>query len=156
VLQLPLLTFGLVAPLGIIGIFLTRERWRGLWLLYGGVLAYLLAALIFYVLARYRLPVVPFLLPFAGAGIVEIGILARKKRFLELFLVFAALITLYFFTNYEVASDTPHGASSGLTRIGNAYLAQGEKERAIEAYREAIAADPGNREARAALEAIVP
>jgi hypothetical protein len=148
VLQLPLVTFGIVAPLGIIGIFLTRQRWRAHWQLYGGILTYLAAALVFYVLARYRLPVVPFLMPFAGAGVAELVRLARKRRIAELVLSLTALTLLFSFSNARVAADTPEGLSSGLTRVGNAYTARGDTTQAVQAYREALARDPHNDEAR--------
>ncbi|MGD1048022.1 MAG: glycosyltransferase family 39 protein, partial [Candidatus Krumholzibacteriaceae bacterium] len=94
VLHLPLLTFGIIAPLGLLGIFLTRAAWRRLWLLYGVVATYLLVALLFYVLARYRLPVVVSLIPFAGAAVVELASLARGRRAAELALSIAALAVL--------------------------------------------------------------
>jgi 4-amino-4-deoxy-L-arabinose transferase-like glycosyltransferase len=147
ILGLPLLTFGIVAPLGILGIFLTRNRWRSLWLLYGGIITYLLAALIFYVLARYRLPVVPFLLPFVGAALFEILSLARSKKIYELVLTMAAAGLLFFFSNITVARDTDKGISKNLTRLGRLYLERGETVRAVSSFEEALKLDPANREA---------
>lgn len=153
-LGLPLVTFGIVAPLGLLGMFLTRESWRRLWLLYGGVLTYFAAALIFYVLARYRLPVVPFLVPFAGAGLLELLRIARRRHRGELVLTLAALALIASFVNTTVAVDTPFGRSSFLTRLANAYLKRGEPEKAARAYREAVEVDPQNRAAKDALERI--
>jgi len=151
VLRLPLATFGFLMPLGLIGLFLTRSRSRRLWLLYGGVLTYLLGALVFYVLARYRLPVVVFLAPFAGAAAVELVRLASSRRFAELALSLAALALLAFFSNARVARDTPIGVSGNLTRLGNAYVARGDTTKAVGAYREALERNPRNEAARAAL-----
>jgi tetratricopeptide (TPR) repeat protein len=151
-LGLPLVTFGILAPLGLLGIFLTRTAWRRLWLLYGGVLTYFAAALIFYVLARYRLPVAPFLICFAGAGIVELYRIARRRHAAELVLSLAALAVLAYFVNTTVAVDTPFGRSRFLTRLGNAYLGRGERDRAARAFREAVEVDPENEAARKALE----
>lgn len=147
ILGLPLLTFGIVAPVGILGIFLARNRWRNVWLLYGGVITYLLSALIFYVLARYRLPVVPFLLPFLGVALVEIISLARSKRLSELVLVLAALGLLFFFSNMTVARDTDRGISRNLTRLGKRYLTRGDTVKAVSSFQEALRLDPSNREA---------
>lgn len=155
ILRAPLITFGLIAPLGLLGLFLTRNRWRSLWLLYGGVLAYLLAALIFYVLSRYRLPVVPFLLPFAGACICEIFSLARHRRFGELTLVIAAAATLFYFVNLTVAFDTPEGSSINYTRLGNGYVARGDTMSAAAAYREAVRLHPKNSTAQENLELLL-
>jgi 4-amino-4-deoxy-L-arabinose transferase-like glycosyltransferase len=154
ILSLPLLTFGVIAPLGLLGVFLTRGRWKRLWILYGGILAYLFTALVFYVLARYRLSVVVFLIPFAGAAIVELAALARGRRAAELALSLAALGVLVFFSNRTVARDTPGGISSYHVRAGNAYVARGDTARAEEEYRKALELDGDNEAAGRALERI--
>ncbi len=154
VLGLPLLTFGAVAPLALLGIFLTRHRARRLWLLYGAIISYFLVALVFYVLARYRLPAVPFLLPFLGAGLVELYALLREKRHGEFVCMIAALAALLYFVNMTAAVDTPTGRSAFFTRVGHAYMAEGKRAEAAEAYREALRSDPRNRAARRALESV--
>lgn len=155
VLQAPLLTFGIIAPLGLLGMFLTRNRWRALWLLYGGVLTYLLAALIFYVLARYRLPVVPFLIPFAGACVVELFNVGLNRRFGELALLVAAAALLFYFVNITVAVDTPEGNSVNYTRLGNGYVSRGDTTSAVKAYREAVRLSPNNSIAQKNLEILL-
>ncbi len=156
VLPLPLLVFGVVAPLGLLGVFLTRGRWRALWLLYGGILAYLATALAFYVLARYRLPVVVFLVPFAGAACVELAALARGRRAAELALSLAALAVIAFFANMTVARDTPGGVSNYHVRTGNAYIARGDTTRAAEEYRRALELNGKNEAAARALKGLRP
>lgn len=144
ILGLPLLTFGLVAPFALLGIFMTRNRWRELWLLYGGVIVYLAAAILFYVLARYRLPVVVFLMPFAGMAVTGLLKLLRDGHRAEPALLVAALIVLFYFTNMTVAADTRGGTAGNLQRLGNAYIAEGDTLQALEAYREAARTDPGD------------
>jgi hypothetical protein len=155
ILPLPLLTFGLVAPLGLLGLFLTRGRWKKLCLLYGGILAYLFTALAFYVLARYRLSVVVFLIPFAGAAVVELVALARGRRVAELALSLAALGVLFFFSNMTVAKDTPGGVSNYHVRAGNGYAARGDTSRAEEEYRAALKLNGENEAAKRALESVL-
>lgn len=156
VLHLPLLTFGVLAPLGLLGMFLTRSRGRRLWLLYGGVLTYLLGALIFYVLARYRLPAVPFLAVYAGAALVELFDLARGRRVAELVLVLAAGAVLAFFSNRQVARDTPFGISTNFARLGTVYVARGDTTSAVKAFEEALKVNPRNELAREALSRLRP
>jgi hypothetical protein len=156
VLRLPLLTFGVIAPLGLLGVFLTRSRWMRLALLYGGILTYLLTALAFYVLARYRIPAVPFLVAFAGAAVTELVELGRSRRIHELVLSVAALALLAFFSNMTVARDTPHGISGNLTRLGDSYIARRDTMNAEKAYREALELDEGNANARRSLMRIIP
>jgi len=153
-LGLPLLTFGAVAPLSLLGIFLTRDHARRLWLLYGGIITYFVAAIAFYVLSRYRLPVVPFLLPFLGAGLVELHALLRSRRRGEFICMVVALAALLYLVNMTAAVDTPTGRSAFFTRVGHAYMIRGERAEAAEAYRRAIRLDPQNEAARGALDRI--
>lgn len=154
VLGLPIFTFGVVAPLGLIGIFLTRSAWKSLWILYGGVITYFAACVIFYVLARYRLPVVTFLIPFAGAGLVALVSMARKRSLLDLVLSIAALALIYYFINLGVMKDTVTGESSFLTRVGKAYMERGEREEAVDAFRRAVELNRANTRAKASLESM--
>ena len=94
-LRLPLPGFGWIFPLACAGLFwVWRERLRGTgWRLDGTpgrdgarlLLLFLLAAVLatfpFKVTGRYRLPVVLFLLPFAGAALDSTINLLREKRF---------------------------------------------------------------------------
>jgi tetratricopeptide (TPR) repeat protein len=63
--------FGVLAPLAALGVWLTWSDRRRLWLLYGMIVVYALSVLAFYVVARYRLPLVPLLIVFAAAAIVR-------------------------------------------------------------------------------------
>ncbi|HVO77133.1 MAG TPA: glycosyltransferase family 39 protein [Candidatus Bathyarchaeia archaeon] len=154
VLRLPLVTFGVIAPLGLLGVFLTRGKWRRLWLLYGITLTYLLTALMFYVLSRYRLPVVAALIPFAASALTELFALARGRRTSELALSLAALAMLAFFSNMTVAKDTPGGIAGYYVRVGNVYIARGDTTRAEGAYRSAFELDPSAPGLRHALDSI--
>ena len=60
------LHFGLIAPLGLVGIVLQRRRWREHALLHMCWLAGLLTALVFFVSAEYRVPAIPALFVFAA------------------------------------------------------------------------------------------
>jgi len=67
------LDFGVILPLGVLGAWLTRAAWRRLAILYAmfGTLVVSVAA--FYVVARYRFPLVPIVVLFAGAGVSSVG-----------------------------------------------------------------------------------
>ncbi len=156
VLRLPLLGFGLVAPLALLGAFLARGRSHRLWLLYGGAIVYLATAVVFYVTARYRLPSLPFLLPLAAAAVVELIGVARRRRFAELALLGAALAVLAFLSNVTVARDTPQGISANLVRVGDAHRARRDTARAGAAYLEALALDPESVRAKERLLRVTP
>lgn len=81
VLKLPLLPFWLVAPLGLLGLALSISRWRRFVHLYAFVVSYYLSIVIFFIIARFRLPLIPVLIIFAAFALSTIyeGLLQRKK-----------------------------------------------------------------------------
>jgi tetratricopeptide (TPR) repeat protein len=74
------MTFGVVLPIAIFGVWMTRDRWRELWLLYALTLTMAAAVALFYVVARYRYPLVPIVILFAGAGLSTIPSWRKMKR----------------------------------------------------------------------------
>jgi 4-amino-4-deoxy-L-arabinose transferase-like glycosyltransferase/Flp pilus assembly protein TadD len=71
------LTFGLIAPLGLFGMWLSRREWRKHLLLYLYVLAVLATCLLFFLSAEYRIPVVPIVILFAAHAVI---VLAGEMR----------------------------------------------------------------------------
>jgi Flp pilus assembly protein TadD len=63
------LNFGVVLPLAALGGWIHRRKFRQLLILYGMVAGLALAVAAFYVVARYRHPLVPILLLFSAAGL---------------------------------------------------------------------------------------
>jgi tetratricopeptide (TPR) repeat protein len=63
--------FGVLVPLALVGVVLTWSDWRRLWVIYAMAAAYAASVVIFFVYARYRYPLVPFLILFAAAGLSE-------------------------------------------------------------------------------------
>jgi len=67
----PRLRFRFAARLAVFGAVVSWPHWRSLGWLYGVALAYAASVVLFYVLARYRLPIVPVLLLIAASGLVH-------------------------------------------------------------------------------------
>ncbi|HUJ11616.1 MAG TPA: glycosyltransferase family 39 protein [Verrucomicrobiae bacterium] len=66
-----LLSYGLIAPFALGGLFTSRRRWRTCSLLYVVLLSYVLMVLLFYGTPRFTVVVIPFLLVFAGDSLVK-------------------------------------------------------------------------------------
>ncbi|MFH1725975.1 MAG: tetratricopeptide repeat protein [Elusimicrobiota bacterium] len=79
-LRWPLFTFGALLPLAVWGVAASWRRWREALLLYLLAGGYALSVVLFYVTSRYRLPVVPFLLPFAAYALADGFGTVREKR----------------------------------------------------------------------------
>jgi tetratricopeptide (TPR) repeat protein len=90
----PIAHFGVLVPLAVLGVFATwpeqapnhASRRSGplrsrLWVLYALILTYAASVVLFYVFARYRYPLVPMLIVFASAGLVEILSLFGARGF---------------------------------------------------------------------------
>ena len=61
--------FGILVPLALLGVIVTWPLRDRLWVVYGISMAYAASVVMFYVFARYRYPIVPFLMLFAAAGL---------------------------------------------------------------------------------------
>ena len=71
--------FGVILPLGIFGVWQTRADWRRLAILYAMLLGLAFSVVLFYVLARYRYPMVPIVLLFAAATIAALPTIRRDQ-----------------------------------------------------------------------------
>lgn len=147
ILALPLPGYWFVLSFALLGIFLTIKRRGRLILLYGGVLTYLAAAVVFYVLARYRIPVVVFLIPFAGAAMSILLKMIRDRKLFDLVIMATALLLIFYTTGLTVAGDTSFGKATQIVRLGKVYANSDDMERATELWRKALEIDPGHPDA---------
>ncbi len=75
------LDFGFILPMAVIGAWMTRDEWRRLAVLYAAFVSLTVSVAIFYVLARYRFPIVPIAMLFAGVSVAAIpGTLLTRRR----------------------------------------------------------------------------
>jgi len=78
--RVPMPGFWLVSPLALAAMIRLWPRRRELSLLYGFVLCYAIGVIAFFVVARYRLPVVPVLIIFAAWTLAELTSSLRARR----------------------------------------------------------------------------
>jgi tetratricopeptide (TPR) repeat protein len=134
--------FGVLAPLALLGIWATWPRRSELALLYLLPAAYVLALIAFAVMARYRYPLVPFLILFASAGIANVGHLLRATP-RHLVSGLAAAVLFAVFCNWPVYSMAEMRAITE-SNVGTELQAQGKLDEAITLYRAALARDPND------------
>ncbi len=133
--------FGILAPLAALGLWLTRDRWQRLWALYAMILALAASVAIFYVFGRYRYPLVPLLVLFAGAGIVEVAQLFRDRVWIRLIPALLILFVAGTIVNWPLQKTSAAGAA-GYNNLANAYAKQGRVDEAIKTALQAIAVQP--------------
>ena len=134
--------FGILVPLAVLGLVLTYTRWRNLWLFYAMILSMAASVAVFYVFGRYRFPLVPLLVPFAGAGVVEAVRLYREKSWPSLATAFIAALCAGVIVNWPLGGASGPGAA-GYNNLANAYLKQGRVLEATQTALKAIEVDPG-------------
>ena len=124
--------FGLIAPLSLLGLALSwRTPGQALVLLRIYVLSYMGSVLLFFVTARYRLPVVPVLLIFAALGLTSLyrDLSLRRKK--HLVLTGLSLFSLLLLLNLRSAPPLEQDAQLQFD-LGEVFLRK-------EAYTEAAA-----------------
>ncbi|MCH7600046.1 MAG: glycosyltransferase family 39 protein [Myxococcales bacterium] len=137
VLRLPLIGFGLVGPLAMLGFVVTANRWRKLAPLYALIGVYLATCLIFFVLSRYRIPAVPVLIMFAAAACVWLYDAMRARR-TSFAIALVALLGAAGACNLDLRNED---LSVAYYNLGNRYRLSNQHEKAIDQYRESLRID---------------
>jgi hypothetical protein len=137
-LRLPLVGFGLVAPLGIVGLWRSWRRHPGSRLIHAVFAAQLASFLIIFVLARYRLVAVACLVLCGAWQLIDAWGMARARRWRPLAAVAAAVALLALLVNRPLR-DFPRDRTAGEThaQYGQLLLRAGRYPEAIRHFEEA-------------------
>jgi tetratricopeptide (TPR) repeat protein len=138
----PIAHFGVLVPLALVGILATWAD-RRLGIFYALLVAYSGSVLLFYVVARYRYPLVPILVLFAGAGVAA-GTQAFARAVFparQLTLQAAAVAAVAVFVNWPMGSVSAMHAVTE-TNLGAALQIDRRLDDAIAHYRRAISIQP--------------
>ncbi len=143
VLRLPLPTFGIVCPLGLVGMGLAIRR-RSLALFpITFALVYSLTIIIFFVVDRYRLPTMTALMVLAGFTMRSwIGWLL-ERNYKKLTKTVAAFLLIYVVVHINFFRINPlSGYAQSWYRLGVALESRGDLQTALKHYRKAVELDP--------------
>jgi tetratricopeptide (TPR) repeat protein len=145
--------FGLLFPLALLGFVLALRRRTPVWLLAAAAIAFALTCIGLMVASRYRLPMVPFLVPYAGLGVIGCveAIRAREPRQI-------ALMTGMLLTGGVLSHLGVHRASLNLAEewdlTGAALLRENDLPSARSAFENATKEDPKRGHAWAGMAAV--
>lgn len=133
--------FGVLAPLAVIGAAATWPRRRRLLPLYLMLGFYAASVVAFYVVARYRYPLVPFLVLFAAAGGDHLLRAARRAAALPRApLIAAVALACAVGANWPLSSKD-HMRAVSYNNLATAYRERGDLPRAVELYQTALSLD---------------
>jgi Tfp pilus assembly protein PilF/4-amino-4-deoxy-L-arabinose transferase-like glycosyltransferase len=133
--------FGFVGPLSLIGMALAFPVRRNMGWLYIFVTACLLSIVFFFVSSRYRLPVVPGLIPFAGLGALALARTIFERRWNRAAVYMTIFLVLVGLVNYPV-----YGKDEDMAYVyyalGNNASKRGDNEDAIRYFEQAVSTKP--------------
>ncbi|MDD3642455.1 MAG: tetratricopeptide repeat protein [Candidatus Krumholzibacteria bacterium] len=137
------LDFGIVGPFVLLGLWLSRREPRRFVLLWIFVAVNLLTALLFFVSAEYRLPMLPAAIVLAGYALVRLVRAVRTRPSPGMPVALAVLAAAALFVNIR----PPILQRQSLLRVdylnfGRLYLDRGEHERARFLFGRSLAIDP--------------
>lgn len=140
--------FGIIAPMGLLGLWITWPKRGNLAVLYLMFAAYVASIVIFYMVARYRYPLVPFVILFASAGLSGLGYFLRKKPVYTVLLCLALVVGLALFCNWpdkKISKDKMRMTTH--YNLGVELKFQGRVDEAISEYRKALTLEPDHYDA---------
>jgi 4-amino-4-deoxy-L-arabinose transferase-like glycosyltransferase len=149
-LRLAFVNFGLVLALGLVGMVWALPKRAQTLPAYLFVAAYLVSALLFYVLSRLRAPVIPFLLMFAGFGLSEVVESLRRRHTARVFIGVTVALIVYLGASSIPVKRQSYSAQAW-TQTGNVYLEQQDFGKAVDAFHRALDALPSYNYARYSL-----
>jgi tetratricopeptide (TPR) repeat protein len=137
-LRLPCPAFWLAGPFGFAGLALALRKRQGAALAIF-MLTYSATLLAFYVVGRYRMPLVPILLLFAAFGLVCMidAIAARAGKELALYSIVFAISLALGYPEWQ-----PPMYDDSYQKMGHAFMNEGKWSEAIHSYEQAVALNP--------------
>ena len=156
------LGFPPIASLALASCVFLFPRWRKWYLLWGYFLIYMASIVIFFVNARYRLPVYPILILAAAAGLIEIARQIKKRNVKGIagYLSVLLFASLFISTNppFEREAFAAGGEGEGYGILGKHYAAlepnpPHAQEKALRHFKQAVQLKPSSPNLRLSLAA---
>lgn len=135
--------FGLLAPLGLIGIILSLRDWRKYLIPHLFFGAFALSLMAFFVCSRFRQPLVPILILFAVFAVWKLLEYWRTGQLKMVAICAVAFFALTIESNHDLLKlNMATVEAENRDLLGNAWLRKGKLDLAAAEYQKAVAADP--------------
>jgi len=123
-----------------------NRRWESAMLAVAVVIAYFLSVLPFFAAARYRVPIIPFLMLLGAFAVHRLAVMIGRRRWRAAITLVVVLLALYGVTTRAPADYEPSEARWHFDRATD-FARIGDGDQAVRLYREALALDPAYYEA---------
>ena len=133
--------YGVLVPLALFGAVVAWPRRSELWIVYALLVTYALSVVVFFVMARYRHPLLPFLLLFAAAGVVGAPRWLRTASPRRVAAVAVVLLLAMVAANRDMLS-APLMQAISEHNLATALQEEGRLDEAVRHYERAIALRP--------------
>ena len=133
--------WGIIFPLALLGLALWPQ-WHLQWHLILFQVVYALSIILFFVIARYRLGLIPILCIWAAAGSIGLYRLLRRRRIKPYLVTLGAAGVLFVMINQNPLRGIEIPGLDGNINLGNKYLELKQYEKALEAFRKAERLSP--------------
>jgi tetratricopeptide (TPR) repeat protein len=141
--------FGVLLPLSLTGIIIfwwdrSKSKTKGpkpLLILYF-ILSQILALLFFFICDRYRIPLVPFLIIFAGFGLYRLYEMVKTKASKNLLIFLSIFFVFLFISNVRRHKPTVKDQAEEHYNLGMVYGREQKFDQAIREYNQALAFQP--------------
>jgi tetratricopeptide (TPR) repeat protein len=148
--------FGLLFPLSLLGIFFfikqrktdknIKKKSNNILLTIIFIISYSVSFIIFFICARYRLVIIPFLIIWACYAVLFISDTIRKRKHKSLFTPSLLFVGFYVFFNANIFNITQSNPALNYLTLGVAYKQNGKTKKALDCYTKAINIDPNQPE----------
>ncbi len=130
--------FGLLLPFALAGIWVLRKETYKLWPVYIFLIVYAVTVVAFFITARYRLPLVPFLILLASAGIVRLVTDVRERKNLELSVAIVILVISGLVVNRTYFDEGFSNQFQNYLNVGSSFERAGKLAEAEQQYKKAL------------------
>jgi len=149
IFRLPFISFGIIAPFAILGIILSLRRKNNIILILF-IFSYMASVIIFFVSARYRLPIVPFFIICSSYTLYRFVEMVRAKE-VKGITTFGALFILLFVGMNKNFAYFKFFPTSHHNNLGKTYIMEGRLDEAIVELKRSLSINPYFIEARSNL-----
>ena len=154
--------FGLIVPLALVGIILfhskklsgTVKEKDNIYLLEIFLLVYMFSVILFFVTARYRIPVLPALIIFSSYALDRIYSFLKQKQIFEFGKYFLVFLVILILVNIEIPGYSTANPGQAYYTLGVVYSKKGDMVKAEEEYKKAVYYNPNLGNAYANLASI--